>query len=499
MVRRFLVSLSLFAAVAAPAFAQPVSTEALRRHVDMLASDAFEGREPGTPGEEKTIAYISRRLASLGLEPAAAGASWYQPVGLVTRRPEEQSVSFRGKRKRDRLSLDRDDLLLIGREARQRVEGARVVFAGHGAVAPDKGIDQLGDSDLAGAVVLILYQGPRDEGFPDFQERVKIVADRGAAAVIGIVGERPDWPSIQRFYDSGQKRLALDPPPVLAGLMRQGAAERLFRLGRGDLGMALNSNPVSFTPAPLELKADLDIATRIDTMVTNNVVGRLRGSASDGRSLLYLGHWDHLGICEPESPTDRICNGAVDNASGIAVLLEVAAALARGPRPKRDIFFLATTAEEMGLLGAEHFARRPPLPLDSLVAAINLDTVAIGGRGEKVAVMGRGVPELDAIIDRTIAEAERTLDPDDEAAAFVQRQDGWALTQAGVPAIMVGGSFSDMAKLQAFLRTAYHSAADNPGPAVPLDGAAEDADLMIALGRKLADPRQYPAARSPKP
>jgi hypothetical protein len=130
--------------------------------------------------------------------------------------------------------------------------------------------------------------------------------------------------------------------------------------------------------------------------------------------------------------------------------------------------------------------------LRSIVAAINMDTVAIAPKGEKVAVMGRGRPALDALIDRTVAEAGRSLDEDDEAAAFVERQDGWALARAGVPAIMVGGSFADMKKLNAFLGGPYHSAADNPGPGLILDGAAEDTDLLIALGRKLADPALYP-------
>ncbi|MEA3064441.1 MAG: hypothetical protein QOJ27_880, partial [Sphingomonadales bacterium] len=189
---------------------------------------------------------------------------------------------------------------------------------------------------------------------------------------------------------------------------------------------------------------------------------------------------------------DRICNGAVDNASGIAALLEIARAFAQGPRPKRDLLFLATTSEEMGLLGAEYFAARPIVPLPSIVAAINMDTLAIAPKGEKVAVMGRGHPALDSLIDRTVAEAGRTLDTDQEAAAFVERQDGWALARAGVPAIMIGGSFSDMKKLGAFLAGPYHSPADNPGPGLVLDGAAEDAELMVALGRKLADPAQYP-------
>jgi len=198
-----------------------------------------------------------------------------------------------------------------------------------------------------------------------------------------------------------------------------------------------------------------------------------------------------MGLCRPEGAPDRICNGAVDNASGVASLIEIAGGLARGARPARDILFMATTAEESGLVGATYFAAHPTVPLASIVAALNMDTVAIHQAGEQVAVMGRGVPALDAVIDSTIADMGRRLDTDDEAAALIQRQDGWALTQAGVPAIMVGGSFSNMALLNAFLSGRYHGPDDQVDGALVLDGAAEDANLSVALARRLADPAIY--------
>jgi hypothetical protein len=492
MAVRFFVALFLLL-LAFPAAAQSISPEALRRHIDVLASDAFEGREPGTEGEKKTIAYVARQMQSLGLEPAGPKGSWYQPLEVAVRRPGDPTTSlWQGRRKRrDRVEIDSDGLVLIGRSAHETLAGAPVIFAGHGAVIPDKGIDQLAGADLKGAVVLILYDAPETTGFPTYAARVDAIAARGAAAVIGIVGRELPWPVVQRLYEAGQKRLAIEAPAPIAGAMSQAAAETLLHAAHRDLAVLLAAPGPSFTPVPLRLRATLDVVTSIETIASNNVVGRLRGAGETGESLLYLAHWDHLGLCEPEG-ADRICNGAVDNASGVAALLEIARALARAPRPKRDILFLATTAEEMGLLGAEYFAARPAVPLASLVAAINLDTVAIGPKGEKVAVMGRGIAPLDALIDATVAEAGRTLDEDDEAAAFVERQDGWALARAGVPAIMVGGSFSDMKILGAFLAGAYHSPADNPGPGVVLDGAAEDADLMVALGRKLADPGTYP-------
>ncbi|HEX8467220.1 MAG TPA: M20/M25/M40 family metallo-hydrolase [Allosphingosinicella sp.] len=491
MAVRFLTALILFF-LALPASAEPVAPEALRRHIDVLASDDFAGREPGTDGEKKSIAYIAGQMRSFGLEPAGPRNGWYQPLEVKDRRPGDQSSVWRAKAgRRERIELGRDEVILLGRSARETLSQAPVVFAGHGAVVPGKGIDQLAGADMKGAVVLILYDVPDGSGLPSYSERVEAAAASGAAAVIAIIGRDLPWPVVQRIYDVGQKRLAIHDPPPIAGAMSQGAAETLVRFAGGDLAALLAAPAPSFRAVPLKLRASFEVATSIETIRTSNVVGRIRGSGGGGESLLYLSHWDHLGLCEKEA-SDRICNGAVDNASGVAALLEIARAMGRGQRPKRDILFLATTAEEMGLLGAEYFASRPVVPLGSIVAAVNMDSLAIAPKGEPVAVMGRGRAALDSIIDRTIAETGRSPDLDDEAAALVERQDGWALARAGVPAIMVGGSFADMKKLGAFLGGPYHSPADNPDPDLMLDGAAEDTDLMIALGRKLADPAIYP-------
>ena len=177
------------------------------------------------------------------------------------------------------------------------------------------------------------------------------------------------------------------------------------------------------------------------------------------------------------------------------MLIEAARGLARGDRPKRDIFFLATTAEEMGLFGAAHFAAEPTVPLGSIAAAVNLDTVAIAPKGEPVAVIGRGNAPLDAAIAKSVENAGRRLDTDGEADVMVQRQDGWALAKRGVPTVMVGGSFSDMGKLMAFLRGPYHAPEDDLGREIVLDGAAEDTDLLIGLARRLADPKRYKPSR----
>jgi Zn-dependent M28 family amino/carboxypeptidase len=471
------ILLPLLLAGASPA-AAAVTAEQLARHVDILASDSFEGRAPGTEGERKTIDYIVGQWQRAGLRPAGEEGGWLQTVPLVTRSPLTQHAAWRVKRRT--IEQDQSKLVLLGAGPIEGTQAAPVWFAGDGT--------RLGKANLAGATVLVLRDVP---GAPDFEDRARAIAARGAVAVIGIVGPDRAWRGVQRGFE---RENAVDRPglPALRGAMAHEAARDLLAAAGQDLAaLAEASAAPGFKPRRLKIVAQLDARTEVRRLASHNVLGRLPGTAGTGESVLYLGHWDHLGICRAEGEADRICNGAVDNASGIAALIEIARGLAAGPRRPRDIVFLATTAEEMGLLGAEAFAERPTVPLGSIVAAINLDTVAIAPKGERVAVMGRGRPALDRIVDQTIAEAGRTPDPDDEAEALVQRQDGWALARFGVPTLMVGGSFSDMRKLGAFLEGDYHGPGDNPGPGLVLDGAAEDADLLIALGRKLADPTLY--------
>lgn len=258
----------------------------------------------------------------------------------------------------------------------------------------------------------------------------------------------------------------------------------------GPAASATTSVPAAPAPAPAP--------TPSQPVITHNLIVRLPGTNPAAGAVLVLGHWDHIGICQPEGPPDpqgtpdRICNGAVDNASGIAVMLAVAKRLGRGPRLERDVYLLATTAEEKGLLGAYHFAANPPVPLDRFVVAFNIDTIAIGPRGLPVATIGEHGSSHERAIHDVARDIGRALDNDGEADDFVKRQDGWALAAKGVPAYMVGGSFSDMKLLQAFLTSDYHGINDELTEATPLGGAAEDADFHVALVRRFANPRKFP-------
>ncbi|HEV2864957.1 MAG TPA: M28 family peptidase, partial [Allosphingosinicella sp.] len=379
----------LFLAAAAPAQTDaPISPAELRRHIDALASDAFQGRGPATEGERLTTAYIAEQFRSRGLEPAGEGGGWLQPVRLVERTTRSQRAAWSAGRRR--LPFDAGEIELQGREARARVENAPVVFAGHGARIPERGVDQLAGADVRGAVVLILADAPEVADFPSYPERLRALAEAGAAAVIAISGPDLQWRYVARVFRQTPPKLAEQTVPPILGTMPMAAAQRLIAAAGGDLERLLNDQPgSSFRAVTLPLRADLEVRTDVHAYTTNNVIGRIRGSGGGRESVLFLGHWDHLGICRAEG-ADRICNGAVDNASGIAALIEVAGRLARPPRPVRDILFLATTSEEVGLLGAEYFARHPPVPLRSIVAAVNLDTMAVASAGHAVDYAGRG-------------------------------------------------------------------------------------------------------------
>lgn len=497
MFRLLILAFLLFSApLAAQQAPPPIAPADLLRHIAILAGDGFEGRAPGTAGEARTTDYIAAQFRERGLEAAGENGTWLQTLRLVERKPERSTTRWTAGGRA--VEIAPGDLILTGREASIRVADAPVIFAGHGVRLPDRGIDQLAGADVRGAVVLILLQGPEVEGFPSVGDRMLAVSEAGAAAVVAIVGDDIPWDMVAAAVREGTTEDPATATPRLYGIMPMAAAQRLATAAGADMARLLNEQPgSSFRAVTLNARASMEATTSIRSIATSNVIGRLRGSRATGESLLLLAHWDHMGLCRPPGAADRICNGAVDNASGVASLIEIAGRLARQPRQPRDILFMATAAEEMGLLGASHFAAHPTVPLASIVAAINMDTVAIHPAGEPVAVMGRGTPALDRLIDATIIDMGRRLDPDDEAAAFVQRQDGWALTQRGVPSIMVGGSFSNMALLNAFLGGRYHGPDDEADGTLMLDGAAEDANLIVVLAGRLADPATYQRQQRP--
>lgn len=486
---------AIFAAIAvsaaSPSMAKGVSEADLREHIAILASDEFEGRKPGTEGEAKTVKYIAEQWAKAGVKPAAADGGWFEPVPLIQRGRGNATYAFDAKGRK--LRIVSDEIVLIGKEAEYTKSSVPLVFTGIG-VKSDGSVG----ADVAGKVALVLFEGenaPAKMKSPRARREALIAA--GAEAVIFVGDSQGNWPILRRQLlsrpiglEGREKRAKLE-----GAISTEFAVALVTAAGRDWDKLRAHAKEPDYLGEILGIEGDFTVSTDIHRFNSSNVVGKLAGRKKGSGAVLYMGHWDHLGICAPEDPTDRICNGAVDNASGIAVLTEVAQRLAK-KRHDRDIYFVATTAEESGLLGAYAYADKPVFPLEQIVISLNVDTIAVAGRNSKVAIIGRGTTPLDAAVEAVARKAGRAIEPSDDANDFIQRQDGWALAQKGVPALMVGGSFADLDLMQKFMGSDYHGPNDELTDKTELGGAAEDADLHIALGQHFADTRKYKSAKT---
>ncbi|CAA9531891.1 MAG: hypothetical protein AVDCRST_MAG91-3036 [uncultured Sphingomonadaceae bacterium] len=451
-------------AAAAPLPAKDRVSEAdLSAHIRILASDEYEGRKPGTTASAKTLSYIATAWARAGLRPGAADGGWYQPVSLVDRAPASTRLRLGG----DAGALvPAADLVAIGTNSVETFDRTPLVEVSTDGTVP---------SDIAGKVAILRLSATNAGALWRQRQALDAV---GAKAVL-ILTPDATFERMRSSYSQG----GTDAPGSKKGVLI------IAHAGRFDALRARAGRQAGLSGT---------ITTTVRNYTSHNVVGRLLGRRADGEAVLITGHWDHLGLCRPEGAPDRICNGAIDNASGIAVMIEVAERLARGKRPARDVVFVATTAEESGLLGAAAYVDAPTVPLDKIVGVLNIDTIAIGPRGLPVSAVNRGNTAIDPLIDEAARRQRRPLDADLDANAFIMRQDGAVFTRAGVPAVMAGGSFADMKKLQAFLAGPYHGPDDEWSETLPLGGAAEDAELHVLLTRALADPRRYKRVAVPQ-
>ena len=463
--------------VSAPVLDEAATEAALLRHIEILAGDAFEGRRPGTEGEAKTLRYLAREWQAAGLESGTNDPAnpWFAPVELSLSIPAAGDARF--ARGRTRVAVPEEGFALFTSGRRGLVERAPLVFVGEAG-------EELDRAELAGRVALMLWD---HEG--QAEQREALFA-KGASAVIAVVAAADEFAQLTNHRRQGIYRLSEEDGGLIEGVMTAGAAAKMMGAARyGELVRSAREG--DFRPVPLNLTATLEATSTPGTVRTHNLIARLPGTRPESGAVLLLAHWDHFGTCAEPPAEDLICNGAVDNASGLAVLTELARRLAQGPRMDRDVYFLATTAEEWGLLGAQAFAQDPPVPLDSIVAAFNLDTVAVAPRGSPVAIVGAGLTALDPIIAEVVRASGRKFGDESLARRFVRRQDGWALLQRDVPAVAVTSAFAQAAPLERYLAAHYHQPSDEAA-GIELGGAAEDLVLHLALVRRFADASLYP-------
>ena len=462
----------------------------LAADIAALSADEMGGRKPGTPGGRMTYDYIEQRMTEIGLVSGTndPGSYWRMPVDLLETQPESGQLTLgQGRR---RVAIGSADAAVFTPRRRALAiggpgPGVPVVFVGYG----DGSV--LGDA-LAGAVAVMLADPGRDGARRDalFRQRATAVLTvLPNAGVLGAVREAEERRRIQLAADEQDNLSAYITDKALADMI---GARRWA---------SLKSEAEEPGFAPLELNLSIELVASADRreFMSNNVIGMIPGSAPGSGAVLLLAHWDHLGECGPPEAADRICNGAADNASGIAMMLELARRLKQGPPPPRDIYVLATTAEEPGLLGIRAFVRNPPLPLASIVAAFNLDMMAVAPAGAPLGFIGRGQDEnLDAAILAAAARAGRRIGDQSLADSFLQRQDGWALVQAGVPAVLLSSTYGSRAILDPFIASRYHKPGDE-ADRIEYGGMIDDLLLHHELLSEIADPARYPAKPAAAP
>jgi Zn-dependent M28 family amino/carboxypeptidase len=519
--------LPLLALLAAPAVAQTVdagiSVQTLKDVTRTLSSDAFEGRKPTTPAEEKTTAYIVERMKAAGLKPGNNG-SWFQDVPLVELNAQNVTpFTFTGGKTPVSLTYGSDMVLHTYRVTPNvAVKDSDVVFVGYGIHAPERGWDDYAGVDVKGKTVVVLVNDPdweRPERTGLFEGKAMTyygrwtykyeeAARQGAAAVLIVHDTEPaayGWGVVESSNTGPQLELDargghMDQSQAI-GWMQLAKAKELFASAGKDFDQLQAAAKIQgFKAVPLGLKGSVSFTNTIKRQASKNVIGVLPGTERPDETVLYTAHWDHLGHCTPVKG-DGICNGALDNASGVAGLIALAEAQVKAGPAKRSMVFMSVTAEEAGLLGSEYYARNPVYPLAKTVGGVNMDGLNVIGPAKDFVVTGAGKSELEDLM-KPLVEAQRRVvkpEPNPERGGYF-RSDHFSFAKLGVP-MFDGGSGEDMveggmAKGHAaaldYIANRYHKPQDEYDPSWNWTGAVQDLTLYYQLGRELASGSMWP-------
>lgn len=510
--------------------AEAIDAAGLLRHIEVLASDEFEGRAPASAGEEKTVAYLVEQFRALGLKPGNPDGTFVQEVPLVGFRTKAKGAIHIGDKA---IVLDSPGRW-VGVSRRQvpsvEVEGSAVVFVGYGIVAPEYGWDDYKGLDVRGKTIVMLVNDPPvpDPDDPSklddavFKGRAmtyygrwtykyEIAAEKGAAAAI-IVHETGPAGYPFEVVSGSWGREDFDLPAedrnasraaVEAWVTAETAREIFEAAGKDFEELKRAAVSREFRPVPLDATADFKAENTLREVRSKNVVARLEGGDPRLRDehVVFTAHWDHLGR-DDSLEGDAIYNGAADNASGVAMMLEIAEAAARlRPAPKRSLLFLAVTAEEKGLLGARYYAENPLYPLDSTLANINADVINLWGRTRDVTSVGLGQTTLDDLLAEVARDSGRVVigDPEPEKGMYY-RSDHFEFAKVGVPALNAKAGVEYVGKPEGYglrrrdeyTRNDYHKPSDEVKPDWDLSGAVEDARLLLEVALRVADGDAYP-------
>ena len=545
LIRRSLIAAILVASAAcsepAPKGPVPIASlpdidaAAVLADIRKLSSDEFEGRLPGTKGEQLTVTYLVDQFKAAGLEPGNPDGTWVQKVPLVGLTPQFSGPLVVRKGGATKTFKIADEFVPFSKQVTGdvKVENSEIVFVGYGVQAPEFQWDDYKSVDVKGKTIVMLVNDPPVPDGTNPREldpkvfggqamtyygrwtyKYEKAAELGAAAAI-IVHEtdRAGYPfSVVKGF--GGERFDLVTPDKnmrraqIESWMSVEAATALFKMAGQDY-QALKTKAATreFKPVPLGMTASFALKQQMRTIDSQNVIARLPGSDATLKNeyVVFSAHWDHLGIGDPKpGQTDRIYNGAADNASGTATMLEIAREMKKvSPAPKRTTLFLAVTAEEQGLLGSQYYGQFPLYPLDRTLADINLDdNLPMWGRTKDVIVIGLGASDLDDYLRNAAAEqGGRYLKPDAEPEkGFYYRSDHFNFAKAGVPALDTDDGLEYVGKPAEFgkqkkdeyTKNDYHSPSDEVKPDWDLTGLAEQAKLLFAVGYRVAQADRFP-------
>ncbi len=505
-----------------------IDPEALSRHVRVLASDEFEGRAPATAGEQRTVDYLVEQFRRAGLQPGGKDGSWVQEVPLVRAQVDgEVEAWLQLGTQRTRL-VNGQDVTLQSLSPQDVVDrqDLPLVFVGYGIHAPERHWDDYKDVDLAGKIAVVLindadfeadapgaFDGKAVTYYGRWTYKFEEAARRGADGVLIVHETAPaayPWATVKAsgtspLFDiqrSEADARALHTP--LRGWMQRTLAERIFAAAGLDFETEKRkAMRADFRPVPLgDARLSASFWIKREPVVTRNVVAKLEGAVHPDESVIFSAHWDAFGIGQPDANGERVRHGAIDNATGVASVLELARVFAAGPRPQRTLYFIALTAEEKGLLGASYYAEHPLAPLETTAAVLNIEMFSPDGENADIATWGMGRVSLEADVDRVARARGRRWSPDPNLeAGFFYRADHFAFARKGVPAITLGagldkrdgGIAAGRALRDAYFARCYHQACDAWSPQWDARGLAADTLLVYDLGLELANSRHWPA------
>ncbi len=501
-----------------------IDGKAFAKHIKVLASDAFEGRKPFSPGEAKTIEYLKTEFEKLGLKPGN-GKSYFQDVPMVDIASTPAGpLIMKGKDGEISLNYLTDYVAATRRVQDQvKVENSEMVFAGYGIVAPEYGWNDYAGLDVKGKTVLVLVNDPGivdDKLFKGntmtyygrwtykFEEAARqgatgvlIVHDTGPASY-GWSVVRSGWSKSKLYLqaeDDNRSRAAME------GWITLESAKKLFKLAGVSPDIMHKASQEGFKPVPLDVKTSLVINNTFKKSISHNVIALLPGTSRANEYVFYTAHWDHLGKGEPING-DSIYNGAADDASGTAALMEIATAFTKlKKKPARSIVFLVVTAEEQGLLGSEYYCTHPVFPLDKTIADINMDVLQPFGRTKDVIVVGKGQSDLDDYIEAAAKKQDRfTRGEPNPSGGWYFRSDHFNFAKVGVPSLYIeNGVISrqhgeDWGKQQKeeFNLYRYHMPTDEYNDKWDLSGIVEDMKLLYEVGYRVGNESTYPEWKS---